>query len=266
MTRSASRAPRGFTLTEMLVVIAIIVVLAAILFPVLSRVQRNARKVQCIANLHALGVAMGMYTSDHNNYFPNWCASHPNPMSPPTPKNAPGTGIVTWDMMVADYLKDVKDWKQMVVCPDWPREMSGVMGPGATAEKCRSYALARQTQRPSGVNFYGGYKAMIPNPAKTVMIFEKGANLPGSWGDALGENVYQSHGTKADPASGYTEQPFHFEGKNILFVDGNVKWFLKGTGPYAWNPAGSNGAGACERWGVENKTTPALGGDWPPLD
>ena len=255
MTRHASRPQRGFTVTELVVVIAIIVVLAAILFPVFANVRRNARKVQCLANLHMIGVAMGMYLRDHASYFPNWCPTHPDPGSAPTPKDAPGTGIKTWDMILGDYMEA---WKQHVVCPDNPMP-TGVLGPASTRETARSYALARQTQRPTGTNFFGGYQPLIVNPSETVMIFEKGANLPGAWGDALGENVNQSHNTFGQP--GYTDVPFHFGGKNILFVDGNVKWFVKGTGPYAWDPAGDGSRlGACEKWGI-----PTEGGDWPPL-
>jgi prepilin-type N-terminal cleavage/methylation domain-containing protein/prepilin-type processing-associated H-X9-DG protein len=276
MTRITSRR-RGFTLMELLVAIGIIAVLAAILFPVLAQVRRNARKVECLSHLHYIGLAMRLYISDHSGYFPNWCCDpYANPSSPPATKNAPDPTVKTWDMVLADYLSKpnggagTQPWQELVRCPDNQLPVT-LLGAGATDETARAYTLARQTQRPNGVNFYGGYVSLIPNPAATVMIFEKGANLPGSWGDALGENVNQSHGTASDPASGYTDLPFHFGGKNILFVDGNVKWSLKTnpptaapanawTGdPYAWNPVGSNGAGACERWGV------APAGDWPPL-
>ena len=35
----------------------------------------------------------------------------------------------------------------------------------------------------------------IANHTQVIFLFEKGQNLPGSWGDAMGENVRQSHGS-----------------------------------------------------------------------
>jgi len=49
---------RGFTLIELLVVIAIIGILAAMLFPVFARARESARKVQCLANVKNLALAM----------------------------------------------------------------------------------------------------------------------------------------------------------------------------------------------------------------
>ncbi|MGQ9731798.1 MAG: type II secretion system protein [Candidatus Zipacnadales bacterium] len=59
---------RGFTLIEMLVVIAIIVVLMAIIFPVYSVVRRRARETQCVSNLNQLMVALKQYREDHGKY------------------------------------------------------------------------------------------------------------------------------------------------------------------------------------------------------
>jgi len=261
--RHCPKRTAAFSLIELLVVIAIVAILAGIIFPVVMNSRATARKTQCISNLHQLGRAMGMYLNDNYGYFPPWCATHPNPNAPPTPKNEPASHIVTWDMgLVTDYLQGKKE---VLVCPSNPLPAS-VMGGGCTAKTARSYAIARYTQRPRGVNFWGGYQPMIPNPSKTVLLFEKGANLPGSWGDALGENVYQSHNCKGQP--GYMETMFHKNGKNFLFVDYSVKWFEKGQGPFAWDsgrttpPGNQNvGPGVCEVWGL-----PSAGGDWPPLD
>src|SRR5688572_25786116 len=59
---------RGFTLVEILVVLAIITLLAAILLPVLSAVRASGRSAACIANLRQLGQAMQQYTGDNDHY------------------------------------------------------------------------------------------------------------------------------------------------------------------------------------------------------
>jgi prepilin-type N-terminal cleavage/methylation domain-containing protein len=60
----------GFTLIELLVIIAIIAILAALLFPVFARAREEARRTQCISNLHQLGSAIALYASDYDNHLP----------------------------------------------------------------------------------------------------------------------------------------------------------------------------------------------------
>jgi prepilin-type N-terminal cleavage/methylation domain-containing protein len=59
---------RGFTLVEMLVVIAIIVILAALLLPALAKAREKARRMKCVSNLRQLTVAMHSYILDFNLY------------------------------------------------------------------------------------------------------------------------------------------------------------------------------------------------------
>lgn len=60
-----SSRPGGFTLTELLVVVAVIGILAALLLPALSRSRLAAQRIECVSNLHQLGLAGQLYRDDH---------------------------------------------------------------------------------------------------------------------------------------------------------------------------------------------------------
>lgn len=87
-TNSSSRptAKRGFTLIEMLVVIAIISVLTALLIPALTKAKRNARNVACLSNLRQLGVATRMYADENEQRMPSAELLPSQPVEPGSPK------------------------------------------------------------------------------------------------------------------------------------------------------------------------------------
>ncbi|MHB9022950.1 MAG: type II secretion system protein [Armatimonadota bacterium] len=60
------RRNTGFTQIELLIVLAIIVILALILFPVFSRARENARQSSCVANVRQIISAISMYAQDHD--------------------------------------------------------------------------------------------------------------------------------------------------------------------------------------------------------
>jgi len=64
------RSRRGFTLIEILVVVAIVGLLISILMPSLSKAREQARITACLANLHDTGMAVIQYTVQYDPYYP----------------------------------------------------------------------------------------------------------------------------------------------------------------------------------------------------
>jgi prepilin-type N-terminal cleavage/methylation domain-containing protein/prepilin-type processing-associated H-X9-DG protein len=67
---SQTETGQAFTLVELLVVLAIIALLAALLLPVLGRAKESARATACLSNLHQVGIALQIYVSENNNKLP----------------------------------------------------------------------------------------------------------------------------------------------------------------------------------------------------
>jgi prepilin-type N-terminal cleavage/methylation domain-containing protein len=67
---AAAPRQRAFTLVELLVVIAVVGILAALLLPALASARDKSRKTACVSNLRQIGIALLNYATDNDGRIP----------------------------------------------------------------------------------------------------------------------------------------------------------------------------------------------------
>src|SRR5204862_5224421 len=91
------------------VVIAIIAILAAILFPVFAQAREKARAITCASNMRQLGLALHMYVQDYDETLV------PLAIQIPAPANAifPHTVATYWPDLLLPYIQN----RPIFYCP-----------------------------------------------------------------------------------------------------------------------------------------------------
>ena len=226
-------ASQGFTLLELLVVVAIIGLLSAILFPVFSRVRENARRTTCESNLKQIGLAMVQYTQDFDETLPGG-----DPSSTFLCKEEPNGISVNCLQLLNPYIKNTQVW----ACPsnsyssmemDWGNTFYS--NPDPRASYSGNYQIfARRFGAPHPISF-------ILQPSEKLLItdtvtFANGSGVNGASDSCLGYDNWNS--TNGFPVNGFAG---HMGTMNVLFCDGHVK---------AERPQQTAGAGgATNMWG-----------------
>ena len=179
----------GFTLVELLVVLAIIGLLMAVLVPVLQRAKRQARAVQCSSNIRQLFVGLLAYESE-NDRLP--------PAFDDTPPGAPPGGDIGffeydyvgwwWLNYISishDTSKD-KNRRRVVWCPS--RRLENQMFKKNVL--CGNYGINRSICR--SPHDYQNYREEfigtplsttidIPHPSRTLLIVDCGYSMITWW-------------------------------------------------------------------------------------
>ena len=212
----------GFTLVELLVVIGIIALLAAILVPALNRAREISRRAVCLSNIRQLTTAWLMYANEHHGRLcclsgdPNWLEgeSHENPQAWVDPRLIIPNGEL-WP-----YLRNFS----VYLCPNDPNLFHASPNGPVSGGRYVSYNLNFLLCPPQQFVFMGG--PTIPPPPFSAFT--------------LGQIRYPDHTyvfvEDVDPAGDpvptghlHLDRSGNAEGSTISFVDGHAIFWT-----YAW--------------------------------
>lgn len=178
----------GFTLVELLTVVAIVGVLGALVLATLAPMRANARKAKCVSNLRLVGVAFEQFAADFNGYYPAVTYNKGQTSGRVNPNK------LNWWMELKPYLGnlDIKtiggiDGNPFAICPD------GLTGMN------------------SKINYYYQTpRVTIGRPAKTILAGDSNSHALSLWSGATDTAEHACPGRHRGMA-------------NYLFVDGHVK-------------------------------------------
>jgi prepilin-type processing-associated H-X9-DG protein/prepilin-type N-terminal cleavage/methylation domain-containing protein len=219
MTQNPRQIRAAFTLVELLVVLGIIVVLAAMLLPALARAHEKGIRAHCLNNLHQLGLALHMYVDDSRYYPGHYILATPIESS-----------RVVWPGRIFPYTVNNR---KLFMCPnankkaEWSTtaNVAGQFPFNLTGTNAFSYGYndwggGRMDTKPyaglgAQVNVQGEISSSsIKCPSDMIAITD--SNCDGQWD------------TATDPVSNAPNQfpgDRHNEGANVLFCDGHVEYF-----------------------------------------
>jgi prepilin-type N-terminal cleavage/methylation domain-containing protein len=239
----ARRLP-AFTLIELMVVIAIIAILAAILFPVFAQARDKARGAACLSNLKQIGTGLIMYVQDYDETMPFSRCYGPTC----------GAGL---PVLLGPYIQRINSFAANSTATIWKCSSDGIPPQFASSQGTPNpnVVYAKQSYSPvfsytpgraawendtaiGGGNFaaLGRPLSAFQAPADTLVIAETpvpsnilGVNFPGvrrPWvdvGGAGGQNC-RSASDSFQACTQVLSEGYHSGGWHYVFADGHVKW------------------------------------------
>ena len=220
MVDAHTKATRtGFTLVELLIVIAIVAVLVSILFSVFAGAKENARRTACQSNLKQMALAMAQYVQDNNGVYP---------VAGSVGMEDGKQEFFCWQYVIYPYVQD----EQIYYCPSTKGddfESVGLHQKELWAQLLyTSYGYNRQRLQydwqpvPKGDWLHKGVRQSDLRNPSTVWV-----NKDNGYIRAINEyqvecpdcqDLHLPCGTELD-ASG-----IHSGGGNYTFADGHLKW------------------------------------------
>jgi len=205
---------RSFTLVELLVVVAIISVLAAVGYGSLLMALKRANMSKCSANLHQIGIGMLSFAGDNNNTLPESGATILYNQTDPT------TGKNGWTQQLSSYVGTDTNIFQ---CPDsvnvHPENKPYSYFNGAhAAYSANGHAFAAvnlmQMKSPSQ-HIIAGDIAFDSTTTPSEISFQSN--------DADKDDYTQDPAFNGGTITTPTTIPIHMGSVNILFADGHVQ-------------------------------------------
>lgn len=226
---------RGIHLIELLVVIGIIAILAAILFPVFARAREKARTATCASNEKQMGIAILMYAQDYDerlpdsqpSYWTSGCAVNSTAVWSAT--KSLGERIAALDLSWQGVVQPYVQSKQLFTCPSrgdlpWADGYTGYGYNGSYwgGNKTPCGGTHGTADSKSGLDNYISL-AEIPTPASTLMVADSPINGAPEVGDG---DPSDGEGITPPDQQGPNHLPEtrHNRGYNVLWCDGHVKW------------------------------------------
>jgi prepilin-type N-terminal cleavage/methylation domain-containing protein/prepilin-type processing-associated H-X9-DG protein len=198
--------PRGFTLIEMLVVIAIIAILAAILFPVYARVRDSARRIRCMSNVKQIATATIMYTADWGLY--------PWQGSPSQPRVPIGDGDFTALVELAhEYVRGPKIFR----CPGDRTEVdeitNGILNEtnSARASYDTAFSVLRKPPKEEHGDPLAISEGYVKDPSSFPMWWDYRGGTTPAMVQAMGYAILENTNHRS-------------RGGNVAYADGHAKW------------------------------------------
>jgi prepilin-type N-terminal cleavage/methylation domain-containing protein/prepilin-type processing-associated H-X9-DG protein len=98
------RMRRGFSLLELIVVMAILAVAVGVLLPAVHRARSRSAEVFCQSNLRTLSIAVRQYTIEYNDRYPFGFTFNRMLPNNGRPSDAGASGVIAWYSSIDKYL------------------------------------------------------------------------------------------------------------------------------------------------------------------
>lgn len=251
-TPAPSAPPRrAFTLVELLAVIAIVGVLAAILIPTVGSMRESARQSQCTSNLRQLGSSFPLYAADNGGLYPAPRMLSKNELPASSGITYPPSWINpsqdNWQAEISRYvlrdgllgdIKKVGADANIAHCPSFDQLFASVKQLSSSNYKTAGYGM-NMNLNVGGININTTKDPVVTDKSQVIRRFRAAAlNYPASTVLVADSSDYHIGVDKngwipvsdTDPASpngkpdGYSSgAPYrHKKSANYLFADGHV--------------------------------------------